>query len=134
MMVVVGCSTQRSCIAVVLGYGAHARDSRALQPAARWPGLVRQCPDSIGGICSNMAAPTAVAAAAMQHRFRICSFNVLAPSARICSPLDGIPCRERHEAVCAALLESSPSVACLQEFDFSPRTIGFRALFLGATR
>jgi len=72
----------------------------------------------------------------MAISLRLCQFNVLAPSARICAPLDKIPWRQRHSAVCDELLRLDADVICLQEFDFAPSTEGFAELYqdrLGAT-
>ena len=63
------------------------------------------------------------------HPLRLCQFNVLAPSARICAPLDRIPWRERHNAVCDAIGSLTPSIVTLQEFDFAPATAGFAQLY-----
>jgi len=52
---------------------------------------------------------------------RICNFNVLAPSMRICRPLNQVPWQARHRAICNALLTICPHIACLQEFEFHPR-------------
>ena len=61
---------------------------------------------------------------------RLVQFNVLAPSARICKPLDQVPWRERHGAICDSLSALSADVILLQEYDFSPSTAGFHALYL----
>eukprot|EP00729_Bicosta_minor_P007092 gene7092-2774_t len=50
---------------------------------------------------------------------RILNFNVLAPSARICKPLDKIDWRERHGNICDLILELTPDIAALQEFCFA---------------
>jgi len=60
---------------------------------------------------------------------RLCQFNVLAPSLRVCKPLDAIPWRERHTEICETLLELKPHLICLQEFDFATNTPGFAALY-----
>lgn len=60
---------------------------------------------------------------------RVCQFNVLAPSLRICAPLDTIPWQQRHAAICDELLRLDPDVICLQEFDFAPSTKGFAELY-----
>lgn len=60
---------------------------------------------------------------------RVLSFNVLAPSMRICSPLNRVQWQDRHNKICQMLLREPPDVACIQEFDFSPRTPGFRELY-----
>jgi len=52
---------------------------------------------------------------------RICQFNLLAPSARICTPLNQIPWQVRHRDICKTLLTIFPDIACLQEFEFHPR-------------
>merc|ERR1719201_2606245 len=65
----------------------------------------------------------------MGHPLRICTFNVLAPSARICKPLDSIPWRDRHDAICDTVSKLRPDIVCLQEFDFAPRTSGFAELY-----
>ncbi|CAL1130017.1 unnamed protein product [Cladocopium goreaui] len=70
---------------------------------------------------------------------RFCSFNVLAPSARICAPLNRRPWQEwlplplggeeRHAAICDCLLQLEADVICLQEFDFAAGTHGFAVLY-----
>lgn len=60
---------------------------------------------------------------------RVCQFNVLAPSARICPPLNTVPWRERHAAICGVLSRLGADVVCLQEFDFASETEGFAALY-----
>ncbi|CAK9093566.1 Uncharacterized calcium-binding protein At1g02270 [Durusdinium trenchii] len=60
---------------------------------------------------------------------RLCSFNVLAPSARICAPLHRMPWQERHSAICDCLLQLGADVICLQEFDFAAETPGFGVLY-----
>jgi len=65
----------------------------------------------------------------MGVRFRICQFNVLAPSARISPPLNEVPWQDRHSAICDVLLRLDADVVCLQEFDFAPATVGFAALY-----
>eukprot|EP00656_Telonema_subtile_P029746 TRINITY_DN32830_c0_g1_i1.p1 TRINITY_DN32830_c0_g1~~TRINITY_DN32830_c0_g1_i1.p1 ORF type:complete len:295 (-),score=52.75 TRINITY_DN32830_c0_g1_i1:42-926(-) len=61
------------------------------------------------------------------HTLRVCQFNVLAPSARICKPLDRTPWRDRHTAICHTILGLSPALCTIQEFDFE--TSAFRALY-----
>ena len=61
-------------------------------------------------------------------RLRVLQFNVLAPSARICKPLDGIPWQVRHAEICQVILGLGPDVICLQEFCFV--TPGFADLYL----
>lgn len=58
---------------------------------------------------------------------RVVSFNILAPSARICAPLDKIDWRTRHEAAISALQSLKADIICLQEFCF--RTPGFRSFY-----
>lgn len=62
---------------------------------------------------------------------RLCEFNVLAPSARICAPLDRVPWRQRHEGICDFLEAQEFDIICLQEFDFARETQGFRELYEG---
>jgi endonuclease/exonuclease/phosphatase family metal-dependent hydrolase len=64
-----------------------------------------------------------------QATLRICQLNILAPSARICEPLKKQPWRDRHSAICDTLESLSPDIISLQEFDFSPKTEGFSALY-----
>ena len=54
---------------------------------------------------------------------RLCQFNVLAPSARVCAPLDRIPWYQRHASICDAITAAAPQLVCIQEFCFS--TPGF---------
>ena len=49
---------------------------------------------------------------------RIIQFNILAPSARICAPLDKIAWKDRHTEICRMILELLPDIVCLQEFCF----------------
>lgn len=63
------------------------------------------------------------------HTLRVCQFNVLAPSARICAPLDQVPWRTRHSAICDTILSLRPELCTLQEFDFHPDTPGFAELY-----
>eukprot|EP00928_Gymnodinium_smaydae_P015716 TRINITY_DN15818_c0_g1_i1.p1 TRINITY_DN15818_c0_g1~~TRINITY_DN15818_c0_g1_i1.p1 ORF type:complete len:335 (-),score=63.28 TRINITY_DN15818_c0_g1_i1:35-1039(-) len=51
---------------------------------------------------------------------RICQFNVLAPSARICKPLDRIPWQTRHRAIVDMLRKIQADIVALQEFEFDP--------------
>ena len=60
-------------------------------------------------------------------RLRVIQFNCLAPSARICRPLDAIPWFTRHTAICEAILRLNPDVVCIQEFCFT--TPGFGDLY-----
>lgn len=60
---------------------------------------------------------------------RLCQFNVLAPSARICQPLDQIPWQSRHTKISDMILRLQPDIVCLQEFDFSTKTEGFELLY-----
>lgn len=60
---------------------------------------------------------------------RLVQFNILAPSARICAPLDQIPWKSRHKTVCDAILVLQPAIVSLQEFDFCPSTLGFLELY-----
>jgi len=62
-----------------------------------------------------------------QSALRVCQFNCLAPSARICAPLDGIPWRQRHAAVCDTIAALQPAIVTVQEFDFG--TDGFADLW-----
>jgi hypothetical protein len=61
------------------------------------------------------------------HPLRLCQFNVLAPSARICMPLDAIPWLERHTRITDCIRSLAPAVVCLQEYDFA--TPGFTDLY-----
>jgi endonuclease/exonuclease/phosphatase family metal-dependent hydrolase len=61
---------------------------------------------------------------------RLVQFNILAPSARICKPLDQVPWRKRHGAICDSLSALAADVILLQEYDFSPSTAGFHALYV----
>mmetsp|Transcript_133591 Transcript_133591/g.236400 ORF Transcript_133591/g.236400 Transcript_133591/m.236400 type:complete len:333 (+) Transcript_133591:35-1033(+) len=88
--------------------------------------------DTAAEACAEVAkdaAAEASAEAGSVFPLRICQFNVLAPSARICKPLDTVPWRTRHEAICDELIRLEPDIMCLQEFDFAAKTEGFAALY-----
>jgi len=65
------------------------------------------------------------------EKLRLVQFNVLAPSARICRPLDQIPWQQRQSAICSLLLQLDADIVALQEFDFSPQFSEFSALYDG---
>jgi len=80
-------------------------------------------------LSAAMATSVAGTGAVSRHGLRLCSFNVLAPSARICAPLDRQPWENRHSKICDQLLQLDADLVCLQEFDFAPSTSGFTELY-----
>ena len=70
----------------------------------------------------------ASAASAVVCSLRVVTFNVLAPSLRVCKPLSEVPWRTRQEHCCRAIRTMDADIVALQEWDF--RTEGFTQLYL----
>ena len=49
---------------------------------------------------------------------RVVTFNVLAPSLRVCEPLNKLPWKDRQRDCCAAIHEIDADIVALQEWDF----------------
>jgi endonuclease/exonuclease/phosphatase family metal-dependent hydrolase len=60
-------------------------------------------------------------------RLRLYQLNCLAPTLRICKPLNYIPWETRHGAVCDNIESLKPDIVAIQEFDFVQP--GFGALY-----
>lgn len=59
---------------------------------------------------------------------RVVTFNVLAPSLRVCEPLNKLPWKDRQRDCCAAIHEIDADIVALQEWDFY--TDGFSDLYM----
>lgn len=79
------------------------------------------------GECKRHSVPREVGFTDMS--LRVCNFNILAPSARLCSPFKKIPWQERQTSICDMLLQLEPDIVCLQEFEFSQDFEHFASLY-----